>query len=172
MAFKCLENFSHFNFLICILFQKMECTLEWDNISLAFQGHFLTKGRFSKNWVQQIFLTFEGHFKVQTFWEAHKNLRNLPHALYIYLVNVQILSKIFSNFECFSECANFNMKYQVWNFSNTHLRLVCGRYTFFPIFLFFTNFAWRTYLDVNITYFRIEKSWNVRQSGTRWFCNW
>ena len=25
--------------------------------------------------------------KVRTFWEAHKNLRNLPHALYIYLVN-------------------------------------------------------------------------------------
>ena len=25
--------------------------------------------------------------KVRTFWEAHKNLSNLPHALYIYLVN-------------------------------------------------------------------------------------
>ena len=27
------------------------------------------------------------YFKVQTFWEAHKNLRNLPHALYIYRVS-------------------------------------------------------------------------------------
>ena len=26
--------------------------------------------------------------KVQTFWEAHKNLLNLPHALYIYLVKL------------------------------------------------------------------------------------
>ena len=123
--------------------------------------------RFSKNGVQQFFLTFEGHFKVRTFWEAHKNLRNLPHALYIYLVNVQILRKIFSNFVYFSECANFNMKYQVWNFSNTHL-------SFFSIFLFFTNFheEKKTYLDVNITYFWIEKSWNVKQSGARWFWNW
>ena len=30
------------------------------------------------------------HFhKVQTFWEAHKNLPNLPYALYISLINVQ-----------------------------------------------------------------------------------
>ena len=36
--------------------------------------------------------------KVQTFWEAHKNLRNLPHALYIYLVNVQTMRKIFFKF--------------------------------------------------------------------------
>ena len=47
--------------------------------------------------------------KVQTFWEAHKNLRNLPHALYIYLVNVQTMMKIFSNFVCFSESPNFTM---------------------------------------------------------------
>ena len=33
--------------------------------------------------------------KVRTFWEAHKNLRNLPHALYIYLVNVQTMRNIF-----------------------------------------------------------------------------
>ena len=46
--------------------------------------------------------------KVRTFWEAHKNLRNLPHALYIYLVNVQTMRKIFSNFVCFSESPNFN----------------------------------------------------------------
>ena len=45
--------------------------------------------------------------KVQTFWEAHKKLRNLPNALYIYLVNVQTMRKIFSNFVCFSESPNF-----------------------------------------------------------------
>ena len=45
--------------------------------------------------------------KVQTFWEAHKNLCNLPHALYIYLVNVQTMRKIFSDFVCFSESPNF-----------------------------------------------------------------
>ena len=44
---------------------------------------------------------------VRTFWEAHKNLRNLPHALDIYLVNVQSKTKIFSNFVCFSESPNF-----------------------------------------------------------------
>ena len=33
--------------------------------------------------------------EVWTFWEAHKNLRNLPHALYIYLVNFQTIWKIF-----------------------------------------------------------------------------
>ena len=44
--------------------------------------------------------------KVWTFWEAHKNLRNLPHALD--LVNVQSMKKIFSNFVRFSESPNFN----------------------------------------------------------------
>ena len=33
--------------------------------------------------------------KVRTFWEAHKNLTNLLHALYIYLVNVQTTRKVF-----------------------------------------------------------------------------
>ena len=46
--------------------------------------------------------------KVRTFWEAHKNLRNLPRALDIYLVNVESIRKIFSNFVCFSESLNFN----------------------------------------------------------------
>ena len=32
--------------------------------------------------------------KVRIFWEAQKNLRNLPHALDIYLVNVQSMRKI------------------------------------------------------------------------------
>ena len=54
--------------------------------------------------------TFWNCPKVWTFWEAHKNLRNLPHALYIYLVNVQTVRKIFSNFVCFSESPNFNKR--------------------------------------------------------------
>ena len=33
--------------------------------------------------------------KVRTFWKADKNLRNLPHALYIYLVNVQTMRRFF-----------------------------------------------------------------------------
>ena len=46
--------------------------------------------------------------KVLTFLEAHQNLHNLPHALYIYLINNQTMRKIFSNFVCFSECRNVN----------------------------------------------------------------
>ena len=46
--------------------------------------------------------------KVQTFREAHKNLFNLPHALDIYLVNVQSMRKIAQTFVCFSESPNFN----------------------------------------------------------------
>ena len=52
-------------------------------------------------------LTYIYACKVRTFWEAHKNLRNLPHSLYIYLVNVKTKRKIFSNFVCFSESPNF-----------------------------------------------------------------
>ena len=36
--------------------------------------------------------------KVWTFWEAHKNLHTFPHALYIYLINVQTMRKIFFKF--------------------------------------------------------------------------
>ena len=36
------------------------------------------------------------HPKVRTFWETHKIRKNLPHALDIYLVNVQNIRKIFS----------------------------------------------------------------------------
>ena len=46
--------------------------------------------------------------KVFTFWEANKILCNHPHALYIYLLNIQTIRKIFSNFVCFSESPNFN----------------------------------------------------------------
>ena len=45
--------------------------------------------------------------KVWTFWEAHKKLRNLSHAFDIYLVNVESMRKIFSNFVFFSESPNF-----------------------------------------------------------------
>ena len=54
--------------------------------------------------------------KVQTFWEAHKIFRNLSHALYIYLVNVQTMRKIFSDFVCFSESPNFKRHFDKSNF--------------------------------------------------------
>ena len=46
--------------------------------------------------------------KVQLFWEGHKNLRNLPRSLDIYLVNVQTMRKIAQIFVAFSEKLNFN----------------------------------------------------------------
>ena len=53
--------------------------------------------------------------KVWTFWEAHKNLRNLLHALYIYLVNFKTMRKIFSNYVCFSKSPNFNkIRYSIF----------------------------------------------------------
>ena len=45
--------------------------------------------------------------KVWIFWEAHKNLRNLPYWLEIYFVNVQSMRKIFSSLVCFTESPNF-----------------------------------------------------------------
>ena len=45
--------------------------------------------------------------KFGLFEYIERNLRNLPHALYIYLVNVQTMRKIFSNFVCFSESQSF-----------------------------------------------------------------
>ena len=59
-------------------------------------------------------------FKVRTFWEAHKKLCNLPHALYTYLVNVQTMRKIFSNCVWFSESPNFNDSNQISYRYNTH----------------------------------------------------
>ena len=48
-------------------------------------------------------------FKQQSsdFLRSTQKFRNLPHALYIYLLNVQ--TKIFSNFVRFSESPNFNL---------------------------------------------------------------
>ena len=51
-------------------------------------------------------------FKVRTLWEAHKNLLNLPHVLYIYIENVQTMKNIFSNFVYFSESPNFKEQEQ------------------------------------------------------------
>ena len=58
----------------------------------------------------KILETFTISIKVQLFWENHKNLRNLPHGLKIYLVNVQVqtMRKISHIFGAFSEKLNFN----------------------------------------------------------------
>ena len=49
--------------------------------------------------------------KVQLFWEYHKNLRNLPNGLEIYLVSVQTMRKIAQIFVGFSEKLNFKGSY-------------------------------------------------------------
>ena len=74
----------------------------WDAISLS-----RTPDLMSSSNLHATYSTAPGWpDKFRTFWEAHKNL---PHAfaLYIYLVNVQTMRKLFSNFVCFSECPNF-----------------------------------------------------------------
>ena len=48
--------------------------------------------------------------EVQLFWESHKNLRNLPHGLDIYIVNIQTMRKIAQIFVAFSENLNFAAK--------------------------------------------------------------
>ena len=50
------------------------------------------------------------YFKVQLFWEVHKNLRNLPHGLNGYLVDVQTMRKIVQIYLAFSEKLNFTEK--------------------------------------------------------------
>ena len=85
--------FWFFNACHCFC-QKTKCSCRWCYKFIAFNMGLL--------------------LKVQTFWEAHKNLRNLPHALYIDLVNVQTMKKIFSNFVCFSESPNFTITKQFW----------------------------------------------------------
>ena len=54
-------------------------------------------------------------FKVQLFWEGHKNMRNRPYAFEIYLVNVKAMRTIAQIFVAFSEKLNFNL---VWKFQN------------------------------------------------------
>ena len=48
-------------------------------------------------------------YKVQLFWEGHKNLRNRPHSFDIYLVNVKTMRTIAHIFVAFSEKLNFNV---------------------------------------------------------------
>ena len=47
-------------------------------------------------------------FKVQLFWEGHKNVRNRPYSFEIYLVNVKTIRTIAQIFVAFSEKLNFN----------------------------------------------------------------
>ena len=47
-------------------------------------------------------------FKVQLFWEGHKNVRNRPYGFEIYLVNVKTMRTIAQIFVAFSEKLNFN----------------------------------------------------------------
>ena len=46
-------------------------------------------------------------FKVQLFWEGHKNVRNRPYGFEIYLVNVETMRTIAQIFVAFSEKLNF-----------------------------------------------------------------
>ena len=62
------------------------------------------------NWKSEFYNPWCYTNKIRTFWEEHKTLRNLPHALYIHLANVQTTRKIFSNYVCFSESPKFNQK--------------------------------------------------------------
>ena len=67
------------------------------------ESHFFTSVSGEKsNWNKN-----EKFLKVQLFWEGH-NLRNLPHGLDIYLVNVQTMRMIAHIFVAFSEKPNSN----------------------------------------------------------------
>ena len=96
-----------------------------------------------------------------TFWEAHKNSRNLPHGLDIYLVNVQSRRKISSNFVCFSESLNFTYL-QGYSLPFGHLLLISGWPFFFlePIpKLYFISSAVK-----NTSSIRNLNSWLQRQN--------
>ena len=96
---KLLENFVG----VTIHFRKIAVTI----VVTHFVGHNI-QGNYSEK-AKKIWKQYPTLFdiKVRTFWEAHKNLRNLPHALHIYLVNGQTMRKIFSNFVSVSESPNF-----------------------------------------------------------------
>ena len=49
-------------------------------------------------------------FKVQLFWEGHKNLRNRPYGFDVYLVDFKSIRTIAHIFVAFSEKLNFNKK--------------------------------------------------------------
>ena len=46
-------------------------------------------------------------YKVQLFWEGHKNVLNRPYGFEIYLVNVKTMRTIAQIFVVFSEKLNF-----------------------------------------------------------------
>ena len=46
-------------------------------------------------------------FKVELFWESHKNVLNRPYGFEIYLVNVKTMRTIAQIFVAFSEKLNF-----------------------------------------------------------------
>ena len=52
-------------------------------------------------------------FKVQLFWEGHKNLRKLPYGFDIYLVSSQTIRQIAQIFVVFSEKLNFTYLLQI-----------------------------------------------------------
>ena len=93
----------HFHFLIIDLFEIRVCI----QIRNQMNWVFMLRVKLSIG-IRIDCTSFKGHFdKVRTFWEAHKNLRNLPHALYIYLVKCPNHEEDFLNFVCFSESPNF-----------------------------------------------------------------
>ena len=75
------------------------------------------KEKCQKIWPSPAKLFQEATFgiEVQLFWEGHKNLRNLPHGLDIYLVNVQTMRTIAQIFVAFSEKLNFTiLRWKFW----------------------------------------------------------
>ena len=80
----------------------------WQVVFSSWKQHNFLPIRFHSNTILKISQELFFPFSVRTFWEAHKIWKNLPHGLDIYLVNVQTMRKIFSNFMCFSESPNFN----------------------------------------------------------------
>ena len=50
-------------------------------------------------------------FKVQLFWEGHKNLRHPPYRFDIYLVNVKTIRRMAQIFVAFTEKLNFKNRW-------------------------------------------------------------
>ena len=93
MSLNLIRRFGHdeiwiLNFCFCFNFLIFST---YYIILLSFQ---LIKTNFLEVFEQYIFSNFWS-VKVWTFWEAHKNLRNLLHALYIYLVTSKPWARFF-----------------------------------------------------------------------------
>ena len=74
--------------------------------------------------------------KVRTIWEAHKNFPQSSSCFCFYgmkvawyLLNVQSMRKIFSNFVCFSESPNFNCDWIMKNWNHLKISLVLNNTT-------------------------------------------